>query len=138
MQHRGATNHAEVWRDTVSVLGEYSPLTFWRTSETERPEFWWAISAAEDDLRDDHVLGFLNPDDPLYYGTIQGAVVFKQHPGNTKEPYPAESWGRLKQDLRDVRGLTVVEVRDVDVPGATFPNEALELRAGIGARGRGR
>src|SRR4051812_31272465 len=89
MQHRAERmSHPEVWRDVVNVLGRHSPLTFWRTSAEERPEFWWAIDADEDDVREDRVLGFLNRDDPLYFHSISSAVVFRQHPGNTEEPFP--------------------------------------------------
>lgn len=116
-----------MWRDAVNILAKCSPLVFWRTSDTDKPDFWWAVSATEDHISNDFVVGVVNPDDPLRFQTIRRAYVIPQYPGHAGEAIEAAVWEQLKHDLRGVDHLSVAEVKDIDVGDGTVPHEALAL-----------
>jgi hypothetical protein len=121
--------HVEMWREVIRVLAAYSVLTYWYCFD--EPEFCWAIDDA-DDICEDRVLGSLNPDEPLYYHSINSAVVVREHiprPGQVQQSFPADRWERLTCELRGVQGLRVAVVRNFEVCGLPAVSEALQLTA---------
>jgi hypothetical protein len=109
----------EIWRAALSVIADFSPMTYWEMSNGAR--FWWTLTS-RNQLRDDCFA-----EQPFSYTEIVSVCVVSEV--RFREGVLLCDWPALHQGLLKVPGLRVEEMCDIKIPPAAAPNKALHLTA---------
>jgi hypothetical protein len=111
---------SEVWYAALSIIADYAPMTYWRMSHGA--EFWRPTSRAE--LLEDRFAEW-----PFSYTEIVSVCVVSEV--RIRQEVLSCDWPALRRSLLNVPGLRVEELRDLTIPPASPPNEALRLTAAV-------
>jgi hypothetical protein len=115
----GVMTVSEVWHTALSIIADFSPMTYWRMSNGA--EFWWTLTNRTQ-LLDDRFT-----ERPFSYTEIVSVCVVSEV--RFRKEMLSCDWPALRQSLLTVPGLHVEEVGDVKIPPASPPNQALRLTA---------
>ncbi|HEY7154670.1 MAG TPA: hypothetical protein VH575_11980 [Gemmataceae bacterium] len=108
---------SHVWYAALSIIADFSPMTYWQMSNGA--EFWWTLSS-RNQLCDERFV-----EEPFSYAEIVSVCVVSDV--RFGEEVLSCDWLALRQSLLNVPGLRVQEMRDVKIPPASPPNQALRL-----------
>jgi hypothetical protein len=108
---------SEVWHAALCIIADYSPMTRWRMSNGA---VFWSILTSRDQLDDDRFR-----EQPFSYAEIVSVCVVSEV--RFRQEVLSCDWPALRDKLLSVPGLSVEERRDVTMPPASPPNEALHL-----------
>lgn len=111
-------NTSNVWYAALSVVADYSPMTYWEMSNGA--VFWWTLSSRSQ-LMDDRFA-----EQPFDYSEIISITVFNEIRFRTE--VLSCDWPSLIRCLWNVPGLQVEMLTDVNRPPATPPNQAIRLK----------
>ena len=112
-------NVSEVWHAALSIIADFSPMTYWRMSNGAG--FWWTLTS-QDQLLPDHFA-----EQPFSYTEIVSVCLFSEV--RFRDEVLSCAWPALCQSLLRIPGLRVEELRDVRLPPASPPNQVLHLTA---------
>src|SRR5437588_12616302 len=107
----------KVWHAALSIIGDFSPMTFWEMSNGAR--YWWTLTSRHQ-LGDDRFT-----EQPFSYSEIVSVCVVNEV--RFREEVVSCDWPALHRSLLNIPGLHVQELRDVKIPPAAPPNKALHL-----------
>lgn len=110
---------SKVWRDALSIIADFSPMTYWRMSNGAA--LWWTLSSRAQ-LLDDRFT-----EQPFLYPEIVSVCVVSEV--RFREEVLSCDWPALHQGLLSVSRLHVDEILNLEIPPASPPNRALRLTA---------
>jgi hypothetical protein len=106
-----------VWYAALSIVADFSPMAYWRMSNAAA--FWWVLTSRTQ-LLDDRF-----SEQPFAYAEIVSVCVFSEV--RFCQEVLSCDLPALRQGLLNIPGLRVDEMRDVNIPPAFPPNQALCL-----------
>lgn len=109
----------EVWHPALSIIADFSPMTYWEMSNGA--QYWWTLTS-RNQLGDDRFT-----EHPFSYAEIVSVWVVSEV--RFREEVLTSDWPALHQRLLKVAGLRVEEMCDFTIPPAKPPNKALHLTA---------
>jgi hypothetical protein len=110
---------SEVWYATLSIIADFSPVTYWRMSNGAA--FWWTLTSRAQ-LGEDRFT-----DQPFSYTEIVSVCIVSEV--RFRQEVLSCDWPALRQSLLSVPGLRAEEMCDMKIPPASPPNQALHLTA---------
>jgi hypothetical protein len=109
----------DIWRAALSVIADYSPMTYWQMSNGA--SFWWTLSS-RDQLGNERFT-----DQPFSYAEIVFVCVVNEV--RFRNEVISCDWPGLHRDLQNVPGLVLKSIQDFRIAPASPPNQALHLTA---------
>jgi hypothetical protein len=113
---------SDVWLAALRIIADYSPMTWWQTSNGA---VFWMTLTSRNQLDEDCF-----SETPFSYAEIVSVCVVSEV--RFRQEVLSRDWPALKQKLLSVPGLSVEERRDLTIPPASPPNEALRLTVSPG------